>query len=387
MAISAGRVAGAAQSGIRIFRMKSGEHAALAPMLQDGAPDSIASVSGTVADGSSKPLAGVTVTIKNAAGVSQSARTGSAKGKYWIGSLAAGTYTITVRAKGFKNFEVAGIPLAAGDSVPLDVLMEAGVSEEPSPAEAATGAAAGTGARAGQAAGAPAATAHAQNAAPSWLYVEPTVPPPPPGATAPSTMQVTVEKAPAAITEKTNNGGKTATLSGGVTDQTGAVLTGATVTVSNASGFKQTGTTNAQGVYTVSGLPPGSYDMAVTAPNFKTFSTSGIALAAGDVMPMDAMLETGGEKQEVNVTAGGAAQVETENAEVSGTITQKEVNKIGLNGRNFTQLIALAPGVSNQTGQDEAKVGVNGSVKYSVNGGRVEYNNLKWTAATCSMRA
>jgi protocatechuate 3,4-dioxygenase beta subunit len=376
MAISAGRVAGAAQSGIRIFRMKSGEHAALAPMLQDGAPDSIASVSGTVADGSSKPLAGVTVTIKNAAGVSQSARTDS-KGKYWIGSLAAGTYTITVRAKGFKNFEVAGIPLAAGDSVPLDVLMEAGVSEEPSPAEAATGAAAGTGARAGQAAGAPAATAHAQNAAPSWLYVEPTVPPPPPGATAPSTMQVTVEKAPAAITEKTNNGGKTATLSGGVTDQTGAVLTGATVTVSNASGFKQTGTTNAQGVYTVSGLPPGSYDMAVTAPNFKTFSTSGIALAAGDVMPMDAMLETGGEKQEVNVTAGGAAQVETENAEVSGTITQKEVINLGLNGRNFTQLITLTPGVSNQTGQDEAKVGVNGSVKYSVNGGRVEYNSFE----------
>jgi protocatechuate 3,4-dioxygenase beta subunit len=366
MAISAGRVAGAAQSGIRIFRMKSGEHAALAPMLQDGAP----------ADGSSKPLAGVTVTIKNAAGVSQSARTDS-KGKYWIGSLAAGTYTITVRAKGFKNFEVAGIPLAAGDSVPLDVLMEAGVSEEPSPAEAATGAAAGTGARAGQAAGAPAATAHAQNAAPSWLYVEPTVPPPPPGATAPSTMQVTVEKAPAAITEKTNNGGKTATLTGGVTDQTGAVLTGATVTVSNASGFKQTGTTNAQGVYTVSGLPPGSYDMVVTAPNFKTFSTSGIALAAGDVMPMDAMLETGGEKQEVNVTAGGAAQVETENAEVSGTITQKEVINLGLNGRNFTQLITLTPGVSNQTGQDEAKVGVNGSVKYSVNGGRVEYNSFE----------
>ena len=50
---------------------------------------------------------------------------------------------------------------------------------------------------------------------------------------------------------------------------------------------------------------------------------------------------------------------------------------IGLNGRNFTQLIALAPGVSNQTGQDEAKVGVVGSVKYSVNGGRVEYNTFE----------
>ena len=48
-----------------------------------------------------------------------------------------------------------------------------------------------------------------------------------------------------------------------------------------------------------------------------------------------------------------------------------------LNGRNFTQLIALTPGVSNQTGQDEAKVGVVGSVKYSVNGGRVEYNTFE----------
>src|SRR5581483_7043186 len=58
-------------------------------------------------------------------------------------------------------------------------------------------------------------------------------------------------------------------------------------------------------------------------------------------------------------------------------ITEKEVVKLGLNGRNFTQLIALAPGVSNQTGQDEAKVGVVGSVKYSVNGGRVEYNSFE----------
>ena len=69
--------------------------------------------------------------------------------------------------------------------------------------------------------------------------------------------------------------------------------------------------------------------------------------------------------------------METESSTVSGTITQKEVVSIGLNGRNFTQLIALAPGVSNQTGQDEAKVGVVGSVKYSVNGGRVEYNTFE----------
>src|SRR5208337_5238079 len=57
--------------------------------------------------------------------------------------------------------------------------------------------------------------------------------------------------------------------------------------------------------------------------------------------------------------------------------TQKELVTLGLNGRNFTQLITLTPGVSNQTGQDEAKVGVQGSAKYSVNGGRVEYNTFE----------
>jgi hypothetical protein len=330
--------------------------------------DSIASVSGTVADGSSKPIPGATVVVKSAAGMTQMARTDS-KGKYWIGGLAAATYTITVIAKGFKNFEVAGIPLNEGDSVPLDVLMEAGISEPIAPSAPAE-------AKPAQGQTAPAqAQTQASSGGPSWLYVEPSVPAPPEGIK-PITTQQTVQTQQV-ITEKTNNGGKTATLTGTVTDPTGAVVAGATVTVSNASGFRQGGTTNDKGVYTVGELPPGSYDLAVAAPKFKTFQTSSIALAAGDVLPMDASLETAAEKTEVNVTAGGPAQVETENAEVSGTITQKEATNLMLNGRNFTQLITLTPGVSNQTGQDEAKVGVQGSVKYSVNGGRVEYNSFE----------
>ena len=67
--------------------------------------------------------------------------------------------------------------------------------------------------------------------------------------------------------------------------------------------------------------------------------------------------------QVTNVQAQQVEQVETENAEISGTITRQEVVELGLNGRNFTQLIALAPGVSNQTSQDEAKVGVAGSAE------------------------
>jgi hypothetical protein len=89
------------------------------------------------------------------------------------------------------------------------------------------------------------------------------------------------------------------------------------------------------------------------------------------------LLEPAGAKTELNVESSDLGKVETETSNISGTITEKEVVSIGLNGRNFTQLIALAPGVSNQTGQDEAKVGVVGSVKYSVNGGRVEYNTFE----------
>jgi outer membrane receptor protein involved in Fe transport len=77
-----------------------------------------------------------------------------------------------------------------------------------------------------------------------------------------------------------------------------------------------------------------------------------------------------------NVVGQQVAVTTIETNQIEGTITNTELVKTGLNGRNFTQLIALAPGVSNQTGQDEARVGLAGSVKYSVNGGRVEYNNF-----------
>jgi hypothetical protein len=174
--------------------------------------------------------------------------------------------------------------------------------------------------------------------------------------------------------KKTDN---KAVIRGTVTDQTGAVITGAKVTLSSASGAKQETQTDSKGGYAFSGLEAGTYTLVVTAPNFAEKTLDNIALTAGLELTIDASLDPASSKTEVNVESSGVGKVEIENATVSGTITQKEVVKIGLNGRNFTQLIALAPGVSNQTGQDEAKVGVVGSVKYSVNGGRVEYNTFE----------
>lgn len=177
-------------------------------------------------------------------------------------------------------------------------------------------------------------------------------------------------KAPAVVAK----GG--ATLDGTVTDQTGAVLTTASVTVTDSSGKKATATSDQRGQYRVQGLAAGTYSLTVSAPNFKDFHSDGLTLTVGQSLTIDAVLEPAGEKTSVNVEANKVTQVETDTSQIVGVITEKELVSLGLNGRNFTQLIALTPGVSNQTGQDEAKVGVLGSVRYSVNGGRVEYNSF-----------
>jgi hypothetical protein len=168
-----------------------------------------------------------------------------------------------------------------------------------------------------------------------------------------------------------------AIVNGTVTDQTQAVVTGAKVVLINSAGGKFETQVSEKGAYSFTHIQPGTYTVTVSAPNFSNKVFDNINVTAGLELRLDATLEPASAKTEVNVEAGNVGKVETESASVSGTITQKEVVSIGLNGRNFTQLIALAPGVSNQTGQDEAKVGVVGSVKYSVNGGRVEYNTFE----------
>lgn len=171
--------------------------------------------------------------------------------------------------------------------------------------------------------------------------------------------------------------GVKAAISGVVTDNSGAVVTGAIVVLTNAAGFKKQIQTDDRGAYSFTGLDVGTYSLSITSPDFAQKVMDNLAVTAGLELPLDVALELASAKSEINVESGALGKVETETAAVSGTITQKEVVSIGLNGRNFTQLIALAPGVSNQTGQDEAKVGVVGSVKYSVNGGRVEYNTFE----------
>ncbi len=169
---------------------------------------------------------------------------------------------------------------------------------------------------------------------------------------------------------------QTGTISGTVTDNSGGVIPGVSVTLNRGTSAPQTASTDEQGNYSFKELPAGSYEVSFSNAGFKDFKSSAITLAAGQNVRADAVLQPAEATATVTVTGGKAAQVETENAQLAGTITEKEITAVGLNGRNFTQLITLTPGVSNQTGQDEALVGVKGSVKYSVNGGRVEYNTF-----------
>ena len=167
-----------------------------------------------------------------------------------------------------------------------------------------------------------------------------------------------------------------AVLKGSVTDSTGAVLPAASVTVSKAGGTPISTTTDPEGKWTVRGLAPGDYSITVSAAGFAPYQADGFKVEEGDQNLLESQLQAAGEKTEVTVTGASATQIQLDTAELSGTLTQKDVVAYGLNGRNFSQLITLSPGVSNQTQQDEAKVGVVGSAKYSVNGGRVEYNTF-----------
>jgi len=169
---------------------------------------------------------------------------------------------------------------------------------------------------------------------------------------------------------------KTGTIVGTVSDSSGAAIPGATVTVTDQKGVARTAGTDEKGEFRLDGLTAGIYKVSISAQGFKLFEVASVVLAPGQTAKADANLEIAAATASVNVEAGRVSQIETESPTLSGTITEQEVTALGLNGRNFTQLITLAPGVSNQTSQDEALVGMKGSVKYSVNGGRVEYNNF-----------
>ncbi|HEV1996339.1 MAG TPA: carboxypeptidase regulatory-like domain-containing protein [Candidatus Acidoferrum sp.] len=165
-------------------------------------------------------------------------------------------------------------------------------------------------------------------------------------------------------------------ISGTVSDKSGAAIAGADVVVTDAGGnLTRTTATNGDGAYVVAGLPGGAYNLFVTAKGFQKFSATKVVLDVAQKIRVDVQLTVGAITEVIEVTGESVAQVETQSSALSTTVTGQQVNQLELNGRNFTQLVTLTPGVISQTGSDDGVVGVYGNVAYSMNGGRTEYNN------------
>ena len=165
-------------------------------------------------------------------------------------------------------------------------------------------------------------------------------------------------------------------ISGTVTDKSGAAVVSAEVVITNTAGsLTRTTTTNSDGAYVVAGLPGSTYNLVVTAKGFQKYSASKVVLDVAQKIRVDVQLTVGAVTEVVEVTGESVAQVETQSSALTATVTGKQIDQLMLNGRNFTQLVTLTPGVVNQTGSDEGKVGIYGNVAYSMNGGRTEYNN------------
>ena len=168
----------------------------------------------------------------------------------------------------------------------------------------------------------------------------------------------------------------TGSITGTVRDASQAVVPSAKVTVFNKDrGINRETTSNASGDYLVQGLGEGTYSVKVSAKGFQGYLAENQVMRVGQNIRVDATLSVGSATTEVTVEGSSAGTVETQSSELSTTITAKQISQLELNGRSFVQLIELSPGVSNQTGQSEGTTGPGGSVSYSVNGGRTEYNN------------
>jgi Carboxypeptidase regulatory-like domain len=139
---------------------------------------------------------------------------------------------------------------------------------------------------------------------------------------------------------------QTATISGTATDPSGGALAGARVEATNTgTNVSQSTTTDAAGRYTIPQLAVGTYTVQASLSGFKTAVRSSVVLSIGGAVVVDFSLSVGEVTQTVNVESD-VSRVETESSEVSTLISPRQMRDLPLNGRNFEQLITLAPGVS-----------------------------------------
>jgi hypothetical protein len=167
------------------------------------------------------------------------------------------------------------------------------------------------------------------------------------------------------------------TISGTVTDTTGAVIPNATVTVAQqgVNGASRAVQTDSRGTYTVTHLAAGNYTIKISATGFQAYQAQNVTLFVAQSRTEDAQLHPGQVSQTVTVQEN-AETVDTTSAAVEGTISGTQVRELQLNNRNFEQLVTLQPGVVSAL-PDEVGFGLSNTSSVAVNGVRDTANN--WT--------
>src|SRR5690348_16436939 len=172
-----------------------------------------------------------------------------------------------------------------------------------------------------------------------------------------------------------------ATVSGTVSDPSGAAIVGATVSVQNtATGDTRDFTTDAAGFYAIPNLAPGTYKVTSTAKGFSTSVRTGLVLGVGAQQQLNFSMKLGEAAQSVEVTAEASA-VQLSTSTLGSEVEARTVRELPLNGRDWTQLAALQPGVAkieSQMSYDTSARGNRGfGSEYTISGGRTSFNNYR----------
>jgi hypothetical protein len=160
----------------------------------------------------------------------------------------------------------------------------------------------------------------------------------------------------------------TAQLSGRVTDESGAVLPGVTVTATQTdTGLSRSDVTDANGSYVLPNLPTGPYRLEVSLTGFRTYVQTGIVLQVAAAPVINAVLSVGALEETVTVE-GAAPLVDVQSSGVSEVVRNQEILALPLNGRNAADLVAIV-GASVRTGEANSR-SMQGGVAYAVAGGQ-----------------
>ena len=155
-------------------------------------------------------------------------------------------------------------------------------------------------------------------------------------------LSFAVLAAPAAMAQQA-----VANVTGTVTDPNGAAIPNAQVQLTNVNtGVVRKAGTNNVGIYNFPSVVPGAYSMQASAAGFTTISQPAVTLQVGQTATFDFQLKVGSTSSSVTVNAA-APTLETATAELGTVVSPKEMNDLPLNGRNFTQLLTITPGVVN----------------------------------------